>query len=661
MTAPWKSLERWWASPSRWRRALPVAVLLAAFAANAGYDAAVHSGTCDELGAHIPCGHLYWTSGRFSGGLGNPPLGQLLIALPVKLLGRPYELYTEQHLLLFRLPVLLMGLALAAAVYAFASELFGRGAALVALFLLALSPNVLAHSALATLDLPAACFCFLAVWLLHRYVRRPGVVRLLAFSAALAAALLTKVQGVLLLPIAAAAVWLSAGRFLPRDRRRRARLMASWALVPLTVVVLVHLAYLHVPRGLGGWLPPQFLAAVREKFAHGAGGHHNYLLGRYSEAGWWYYFPVAIALKTPLPALALIAVGLARRPSRAAAGFVLVPAGVFLAAGMVGRINIGLRHVLPVYPFLFVVAGCGARRLWRAAWGRIVLALLLAGYLAQAIFIAPHHLSYFNLAAGGPGNGHKLLLDSNYDWGQNDRFLRRHLRRRPRPYRINPDPLRPIGGRVLVNANALYGILGSGPEAYAWLRGRRPVGRIAYTWFEYDVPDGQADRDRPEDRLRARLLAHVLDLRQRHQRLWVPPFRVRLAEVLFRLHAYDLVLEDMRALLRRQPACAPALSLAGELTVKRKLGVLRFEGDEYLAGFRQTQPPGPVPGEAEVVEIARRGGIGADFAAAYVELGAALLAEGDRRAAESAFRTALRFDPASPAARAAVRRHAGPG
>src|SRR5205823_149821 len=113
-------------------RGLPV-LLGIVFVALTVHSAAVHSGTCDELGAHIPAGYLYWTSGRFTGGIDNFPLGQLLIALPVYLRGLSYDLFTEQHLFLFRLPVVAMGALLGLVLYVFAKDLAGRGAALVAL------------------------------------------------------------------------------------------------------------------------------------------------------------------------------------------------------------------------------------------------------------------------------------------------------------------------------------------------------------------------------------------------------------------------------------------------------------------------------------------------------------------------------------------------
>ena len=74
---------------------------------------------------------------------------------------------------------------------------------------------------------------------------------------------------------------------------------------------------------------------------------------------------------------------------------------------------------------------------------------------------------------------HHYLIDSNYDWGQNDHFLRRYVEASDASYQINPDPTRPVAGHILVNANALYGVLNGGPDAYRWLSGFEPVRQIA--------------------------------------------------------------------------------------------------------------------------------------------------------------------------------------
>ena len=168
------------------------------------HSAIVHSATCDEIGAHIPAGYLYWTSGQYGGGLDNFPLAQLLIALPVRALGLRYALFSEQHLLLFRLPVVLLALTLGLLTYVYTRDLFGRTAAQVAIALLAVSPNILAHGSLATLDLPTAFFILLALWLLLRHVTAPSTLRFLWFSLALGLAVATKLQALLLLPLTVA-------------------------------------------------------------------------------------------------------------------------------------------------------------------------------------------------------------------------------------------------------------------------------------------------------------------------------------------------------------------------------------------------------------------------------------------------------------------------
>lgn len=624
------------------------AVLLLLFLANGLYGLVQNSGVCDELGAHIPSGYLYLKSGEFSGGLDNLPLGQILIALPVKLLGLDYELFTEQHLLLFRLPVLLMGLLLAQLLYVFTRRLHGQLAALAALFLYCLSPNILAHATLATLDLPVSFFVFLAIFLLHRYVDQPGLRRLIWFGIALGAALLVKVQALLLLPFTAIACLVFWQELVPRGNTRRVSLLARWLLVPLLAMVMVNFAYLHAPFRDGGLLPAQFLEDIRGKLLHGARGQFSYLLGEYSTEGWWYYFPVAMFFKTPVPTLLLLALGLLARPTRRTAVLVLAPVALFLGAAMASKLNIGLRHVLIVYPFCFILAGRGAARLWGATWQRILLAVLAVWYAAGALLITPHHLSYFNVLAGGASNGHRYLVDANYDWGQNDRHLRRYLDAVDRAYKINPPAFEPTTGHILVNANALYGILNGGEKAYAWLKDREPVRQVAYTWFEYDVPAGSFPEQRRDDTGRRTMLAALYDLREDAERVEETRLRLNVAHLAAALHAYDLALAEVRAILARDPAYEPALILGGRLIVRHKLGVLLFAGDEYLTGFRTSAPEvDSAPSAEQVVATARSLGIHQRLSQVYAELGLALARRGEVGRASAALDKALLFDPAN--------------
>jgi hypothetical protein len=628
---------------------------LALFLANALHGAIRNSAVCDELGAHIPAGYLYWTSGRFSGGIDNFPLAQLIIALPVKLSGCSYELFTEQHLFLFRLPVLLMGVALALVVYCFASELYNEHTGLAALFLFALSPNMVAHASLATLDLATAFFIFLATYLLYRYVERPNIGRVLAFSLALSAAIVTKVQALGVIPIALLVLVVFLRTMMPASSREKLLFFASWLIIPVTAYAVINLVYLHLPTSTGDWLPAQFVEALKGKLLHSERGHFAYLFGEYSDKGWWYYFPAAILVKTPIPVLVFVAIGLFRRHSLKVMVFVLVPILLFLGMAMKSRVNIGLRHVLTIYPFLFVIAGYGVTRLWSRTWQKVILVILGVGYCTQAVFITPHHLSYFNILCGGPAKGHKYLIDSNFDWGQNDHFLRRYIEKRGIEYKINPHPSRPTTGHILVNANALYGVLGDRAKAYNWLKGFQLTGQIAYTWFEYEVPEGAFKERRGPDVVQQRFLAYLFGMRDLYCDIEDAEFRLLLAESFAYFWAYDIAFDELRSLLRRHPAHEPALLAGGEFAVRHKLGVLTFEGDEYLTGFHTERPPAEAAVDEErIVRLSRSIGKWREYSQLHCAAAAAMLKKGDRSGATDAYRRAIRFDPRNQTAKSAL-------
>jgi hypothetical protein len=667
----------WLAVADRWRlpaRRWTAPLLLALFLGNAVAAALLNSGTCDELGAHIPSGWLYWKSGVFSGGVGNFPLGQLLITAPAALFTHDYSLWTEQHLFLFRLPGILLGCGLCILIWRFAKKRHGPGAGLAALFFAVLCPNLLAHSTVATLDLPVTFFTFLAVFLLDRYLDRPGWGRMLMLAVALAAAGLVKVQALMLYPYALVVL----GVMAPRGKRGRNFL--SWLLLPAAWVGLAWVVYRHLPGQGGAFLPPHLVETLRGALAHGAQGHFAYLLGNYSDKGWWYYFPVAILVKTPIAQLLLAGFGLARRQSRRELLLLTAPMVLFLVPAMVGSIDIGLRHILMIYPFLAVAAGRGTVRLWavgkaqaegeaggslpansmpvRTIWPRIAVVVLLLTVAGHAAAITPHHLSYFNILAGGAKNGHRVLIDSNYDWGQNDRFLRSYVERRGLPYRIDPYAFWPVNGPILVNANALRGVLNGGPKAYSWLERHQPVGRVAWTWFEYNVPAGTYAEPREDEEARQQCLAHLFRVREAARLIPGPAFRALLAQGFAGFGAYDVAFEELRQCLRAYPGYGPALTFGGELIVRWKLGVLVFHGQEYLDGIH-TGRPAVTDDEERLVALAQRGGLAVNLARFQVQLGSVLETVGDPESARDACRLAARLDPASPEARAALQRLGG--
>jgi hypothetical protein len=239
---------------------------------------------------------------------------------------------------------------------------------------------------------------------------------------------------------------------------------------------------------------------------HDALGHNAYLLGRWSTKGWWYYFPVVFFYKTPLPVLFLAAWGvvlIARSGNRPAIACVLAGAAI-MGAAMTSSINIGLRHVLPVYVPLSIVAAYAVTEIWqrsRDAFGRAVLIALLAWTFAGVAADHPDYMAWFNEAA--QPNPSRIAVDSNLDWGQDGLRLARVLREmdihdaavdiggamRNEAHGIptrGPDPLQKTPGWVAIGESTLAARRARGE--YAWLSAYRPVRRVGTSIRLYYIP-----------------------------------------------------------------------------------------------------------------------------------------------------------------------------
>jgi len=152
-----------------------------------------------------------------------------------------------------------------------------------------------------------------------------------------------------------------------------------------------------------------------------------FLCGKSSLTGWWYYFPVAMLFKTPAATLIGLAAACALMVPRLRGGVDLWPVAataalpvIWMAVAMSSHVNVGIRHILPVYPALFVFLGVAAAVGWKRARGRGRLAavLLAVGLAAETAFTYPNYIPFFNFFAGGSRGGLRLLSESNLDWGQ---------------------------------------------------------------------------------------------------------------------------------------------------------------------------------------------------------------------------------------------------
>lgn len=416
----------------------------------------IKSPTVDEY-TYISTGYLYVKTGDFRLDRTHPPMIRLLIGLPLQFvsiempplqkekwdtpdsyfLGYPlgWEMMLggrndwRKILFLARLPVLFLSCGLAGLVYLWGRRLYGGAGGLTSLFLYVLCPNLLAHGRLATMDLGSAFFIFLALFALYLYAESPSPVRLVLAGVALGAAWAAKVTALLLIPVFVLTLfWLQA---------RKAETLRRIPLVPIlkNSFALLFVALLTLFAVYGYPFKPFYYLdtlqnVIGKSLSSGRGGetvpgmpHRNYafyLFGDYSTGGWPYYYLAAAAVKTPLPIVIglLLYLVLGKKRWRGLPDGIIVGTMALLhAVAALNRVNIGLRHVLPFYPLLYLYLGRVAE--WRAhRIGRWVLVLLAAWYVGGNLWIYPDYLAYFNEAAGGPSQGHRYLDDSNLDWGQ---------------------------------------------------------------------------------------------------------------------------------------------------------------------------------------------------------------------------------------------------
>jgi len=443
--------------------------------------------TNDEL-VHIPSGYQYLVAGNFRLNPEHPPLVKMWACLPL-LVVRPgvylqpdgadqeFARFTvlasiefwQTNQLRFqtisfwsRAPMVLLTLALGVLIFVYGRQLFGARAAVLAVALFSLEPTMLAHGWIVHTDVAAAFGYLLFFFTLQAYYRASTFPRALCVGLATGFALLTKFSLVILIPIfflALAYLVVRASGF--GVSRRRCVLQACLAFA--AVLLLLNAAYYFqhpalarpeanfiagtAPTPLAAeriftWLrllskafPTYYLFGLYTVFVHNHFGHPTSLLGQYSSFGWWYYFPVAFALKTSLPFLMLsvgaigwaLWAGIIGREKRLI--LLLVALAIYLGVSMASSINIGVRHIAPVFPLLFLLSGACLDRLLkcsRVRVARVLVVVLLGWMLVDGVRAYPDYLAFTNpLAFGKPAWA--LLSDSNVEWGQNIGELARYL------------------------------------------------------------------------------------------------------------------------------------------------------------------------------------------------------------------------------------------
>lgn len=346
------------------------------------------------------------------------------------------------------------------------TEMFSLTAGLIALILFCFEPNLVAHGAYVTTDMAAACTFFATVYAFWRWTQRPTPARLIVIGLAAGIALSSKHSTILLAPML---ILLAAGALHSQRRTQQAqttnpRLTIARTTGALAVITLIAVAVLwavygfrYSARPAGLALSPSLTNYVKplapheargilffarlhllpESWLYGladvrrvANGYPSFLLGRVYPHGTWFYFPVLFVIKSTLAMLALLAFtlyALARRWLRFSLElyFVLVPPILYFLVSMGSHLNIGARHILPVFLFCCVIAGAGVAALIstpptpksRERWTLTIMALLIF-HIASTLHASPNYLTYSNETWGGPSKTYLYLSDSNADWAQ---------------------------------------------------------------------------------------------------------------------------------------------------------------------------------------------------------------------------------------------------
>lgn len=461
--------------------AVAVIFLLLALIGQLAYSVSHESLSWDE-GDHIFAGYMSW-KGDYGMNPEHPPLVKKVATLPLLFMklkvpalqnrffkhessfdGRDLIYGNDAAKVIFRVRMAAMTFTVLLALLIFAAtrEMFGSVAALIALTFFVFEPNIFAHGALVTTDMGITCFMFASVYAFYRYIKKPTILRLLLTGCAVGIALAVKHSGIFIFPILILLALIEVFRNPKveennaKDRMGEARRLtvALIAIAGISFVILwsaYGFRYSMRPPGLTispdlagsaeDLTPPvarrTILALAHwhilpEAYLYGlidvkvvADNTATYIFGTVYPHGKWFYFPALLLIKCTLPVLILLVLLLVVLVFRRTQHFreilfLAIPPALYFVVAIFSGLNIGVRHVLPIFPFLMVLVAYAAWILLQSnrRWGYAVAALLLFHVVSSIRAFPVSYIPYSNELWGGPSHTYKYLSDSNVDWGQ---------------------------------------------------------------------------------------------------------------------------------------------------------------------------------------------------------------------------------------------------
>jgi len=442
-----------------------------------------------------------------------------------------------------RLATIFFSLGVAAFIYMWARDWYGRNIALVAMALYMLEPNIIAHSRMITTDIYATGTITIALYLFYRFLDKPGIPGAILAAIALGLCQIAKYTGLFLYPL-----WLIMGlvyfrreiwnRIMIPGIGQKFKYVGKWIayvlLFILFSILIINIGFLfnktgtlfgdcvfrseqlqmiqsRIPQLASIPLPvpyPYVDGLDRVLYNEQTGENYGliYLNGELRDGlGFPGYFFVAAFYKVPVALLVLLGMSFVQfflskswKRSEREIVFLLLPSLYFLVYfNFFFRAQIGIRFILIIFPILIVFAVRYIHNWARfPLWQRGILVVMGIWMVVSVGSYFPHYITYFNEFVLDRNLAYKKLSDSNLDWGQDRADLQ--------DFRIeNPEviylPAQPTSGKIIIGINELTGVMG-GVETYAWLRENfDPVDNLNHSYLIYEISDAEFQRISGDD------------------------------------------------------------------------------------------------------------------------------------------------------------------
>jgi 4-amino-4-deoxy-L-arabinose transferase-like glycosyltransferase len=460
-----------------------------------------------------------------------------------------YNKNSDEIVFRSRLVIVILSVFLGILVYKFSSKLYGYNGGIFSLFLYSFSPNILAFSRIVTHDLGVSLFVVLAVFSFFYYLKNPSKKNLIISGICFGLAQLSKFTALILYPLFL--IYALYFYFFMKNKLNKIqnfrKLISSLVIIFLIGIFVVFSGYffeikpllkndidvkekisyiqqavrkifpegnknleeflinfaLNVPVPLSTYFM-SMLANINQVFFKR--NFSIYLMGKYSKNGFWYYYPIAFLIKTPIPIIIFLIITLIflkKTKVKEILGerLVIIFILFFTSISFLSRLQLGIRYILPLYPFLHIFLGRVATiRFKKERIYKTIVFFLSLWYLIGTINTYPHYIPYFNELVGGPDNGYKFLRDSNIDYGQDLKFLAGLLKELgikkvklfyfgealPDYYGIDyenitdDDLIQPEKGKY-------YAISVQYLDAFKWTKNRKPYRKAGWSIFLYKI------------------------------------------------------------------------------------------------------------------------------------------------------------------------------